>query len=335
MAERSASRTGIAPGVKLRGADKLRRGAATPLRWHSAAPARRPKPDWLRITLPQSPAVARVRAILRKRGLASVCEQAQCPNLGECFGKGAATFMILGEICTRRCSFCAVAGGIPLPPDESEPRALALAIAEMGLSYAVITSVDRDDLADGGAAHFAACIRETRAHNPGIRIEALVPDFRNRLPQALPTLRQTPPDVFNHNLETVPALYRRVRPGADYENSLRLLAEFRALCPKTPTKSGLMLGLGEEREQVYEVLCDLRRHGVAMITLGQYLQPGPHHLPVARFVPPEEFEEWRGIGAELGFEHVASGPLVRSSYHAEQQHEARSAPPASATDAGV
>ncbi len=322
MAERRTSRTGLAPGVKLRGADKLQRGAV-PLRWRSETRTRPAKPPWLRVSLPQSPTVARVRSILRRRRLASVCEQAQCPNLGECFGKGTATFMILGEICTRRCAFCDVASGIPLPPDEEEPRSLALAIAEMGLRYAVITSVDRDDLADGGAAHFAACIRETRAHNPGIRIEALTPDFRNRIARALPVLVQTPPDVFNHNLETVPALYRRVRPGADYRGSLRLLAEFRTQCPGTPTKSGLMLGLGEERDQVYEVLCELRQHGVTMLTLGQYLQPGAHHLPVSRFVPPEEFEQWRETGLELGFEHVASGPLVRSSYHAELQHEAR------------
>ncbi len=303
----------LAVGEKQRGADKVWRIAATPL------PAQRRKPDWIRVRLSTSPKVAKVRAVLRRHRLASVCEEAQCPNLGECFGAGTATFMVMGDICTRRCSFCDVAHGKPLPLSADEPAKLAAAVAEMGLSYVVITSVDRDDLTDGGAAHIAACVHAVRQRCPGIRIETLVPDFRNCLARALPLLTAEPPDVFNHNLETVPALYRTVRPGARYQHSLSLLAEHRRLCPTVPTKSGLMLGLGEQVEEIHTVLADLRHHGVEMLTLGQYLQPSPHHLAVQRYLPPAEFAELEVVARQLGFAQVASGPLVRSSYHADLQ----------------
>jgi lipoic acid synthetase len=269
--------------------------------------------------MPASPEVARIKEILRRHKLASVCEEANCPNIGECFSGGTATFMIMGEICTRRCPFCDVAHGRPNPLDAAEPRELALAIAEMGLRYVVITSVDRDDLLDGGAAHFAACIRETRMLSPGIRVEVLVPDFRGRMDVALDVLVQQPPDVFNHNLETVPRLYREARPGADYQWSLDLLRRHKELCPEVLSKSGLMLGLGETDREIIEVMGDLRAHGVDMLTMGQYLQPSRNHLPVKRFVPPEQFVELGRIAESLGFRSVASGPLVRSSYHADQQ----------------
>ena len=302
----------LARGVKLRGAEKVRR---LPVRDMTALR----KPDWLRVCVSPSPGIGRIREILRRRGLVTVCEEASCPNLGECFSKGTATFMIMGDICTRRCPFCDVAHGRPLPLRPQEPQELAAAIAEMGLRYTVITSVDRDDLPDGGGAHFAACVRAVREKNPGIRIEILVPDFRNRMEQALPQLLTAPADVFNHNLETVPSLYRRVRPGADYRYSLQLLAEHKRRCPVVPTKSGLMLGLGEKQEEVLEVLRDLRAHRVDMLTLGQYLRPSPHHLQVERFVSPGEFEDLADAARRMGFGQVASAPLVRSSYHAEQQ----------------
>ncbi|MGB2131612.1 MAG: lipoyl synthase, partial [Marinobacterium sp.] len=256
---------------------------------------------------------------LRKHKLASVCEEASCPNLGECFSHGTATFMIMGDICTRRCPFCDVAHGRPnaLAPDE--PRELAEAIADMQLKYVVITSVDRDDLRDGGAQHFADCIRETRERISTIQIETLVPDFRGRMDVALEILNQTPPDVFNHNLETVPRLYRKVRPGADYQWSLDLLKRFKALQPNVRTKSGLMVGCGETNEEIIEVMRDLRAHDVDMITIGQYLQPSRNHLALDRYVTPAEFAEFERIAKELGFTHVASGPLVRSSYHADLQ----------------
>ena len=248
-----------------------------------------------------------------------MCEEASCPNLGECFGHGTATFMIMGEICTRRCPFCDVGHGRPLPLDTDEPQKMADTIQAMELKYVVITSVDRDDLRDGGAAHFVECIEKTRAQTPTIKIETLVPDFRGRVDVAMDILKLAPPDVFNHNLETIPRLYKECRPGADYQGSLDLLKTFSRTCENIPTKSGLMLGLGEEKEEVLEVLNDLREHGVTMLTLGQYLQPTLHHLPVKKFVTPDEFEEYRVIAEEMGFEQVASGPMVRSSYHADLQ----------------
>jgi lipoyl synthase len=276
-------------------------------------------PAWIKAQAPGGPEVARVKAVLRDAGLHTVCEEASCPNLGECFRHGTATFMILGDLCTRRCPFCDVGHGTPLPPDPEEPRHLAEALKAMGLRYVVITSVDRDDLKDGGAAHFAACIRAVRAASPGTRIEILTPDFRGRLDVALDMLAAEPPDVMNHNLETVPRLYKACRPGADYRHSLRLLASFRERCPSVPTKSGIMLGLGETDAEVLEVLRDLRDHAVDMLTIGQYLQPSGHHLPVERFVTPEQFAEFERVAVQMGFKHVASGPLVRSSYHADRQ----------------
>jgi len=305
----------LVPGVKLRAADKM---ARIPVKIEATvAPLR--KPEWIRAKLGSSPEVARIKDILRANELHTVCEEASCPNLGECFGKGTATFMIMGDICTRRCPFCDVAHGRPKPLDTDEPAKLARTIAQLKLRYVVITSVDRDDLFDGGAAHFAACIRESRAASPQLTIEVLVPDFRGRMDPALAIFKDAPPDVFNHNLETVPRLYKQARPGSDYEWSLDLLERFKGLHPNVPTKSGLMLGLGEEIEEIEEVMRDLRAHGVNMLTLGQYLQPSKHHLPVSRFVHPDEFERLRVLGEEMGFAHVASGPMVRSSYHADQQ----------------
>ena len=305
----------LVEGEKLRGANKLRR---IPVKVVPAAELPE-KPPWLRVKIPVSPRIAELRRKLRNHKLASVCEEASCPNLGECFSNGTATFMIMGDICTRRCPFCDVAHGKPRPLDQDEPIELARAIRDLELTYVVITSVDRDDLKDSGAGHFAACIRATRRLNPDIQVEILVPDFRGRMDIALQTLKLTPPDVFNHNLESIPRLYRKVRPGADYAWSLQLLKEFKQLHPDIPTKSGLMLGLGESLEEVREVMRDLRGHDVDMLTLGQYLQPSRHHLPVERFVHPSEFDELRKYGESLGFRHVASGPLVRSSYHADQQ----------------
>jgi len=276
-------------------------------------------PPWIRAQAHASPQVMRLKALLRKARLHTVCEEASCPNLGECFHHGTATFMILGDLCTRRCPFCDVGHGKPQPPDAQEPERLAGAVAAMGLNYVVITSVDRDDLRDGGAAHFAACIRAVRERSPHTRIEILTPDFRGRLNLALEILAAEPPDVMNHNLETVPRLYRACRPGADYAHSLRLLAEFKTRCPQVPTKSGIMLGLGETDAEVEKVLRDLRAHDVDMLTIGQYLQPSRHHLPVERFVPPEQFARFERLGLELGFKNVASGPMVRSSYHADRQ----------------
>ncbi|MGD8617558.1 MAG: lipoyl synthase [Gammaproteobacteria bacterium] len=277
------------------------------------------KPAWIRARSPSDPAVSRLKGILRENRLHTVCEEASCPNLGECFTGGTATFMIMGDICTRRCPFCDVAHGRPDPLDSEEPENLARTIAAMGLSYVVVTSVDRDDLRDGGAAHFSACIEAIRARNPGIRIEVLVPDFRGRMDRALDILVKSPPDVFNHNLETVPGLYKKVRPGSDYAWSLNLLQRFKALHPGVPTKSGLMLGIGEEIGEVEQVMRDLRAHDCDMLTLGQYLQPSLHHLPLVRYVHPDEFKRLGEFGYELGFTHVASGPMVRSSYHADQQ----------------
>jgi lipoic acid synthetase len=305
----------IIQGEKLRGAAKM---ARIPIR---IEPTERPprKPPWIRAKSPATPEVARLKRILRQNALHTVCEEAACPNLGECFGHGTATFMIMGDICTRRCPFCDVAHGRPNPLDPNEPENLALTINAMRLNYVVVTSVDRDDLRDGGAAHFAACIQQIRALNPHIRLEILVPDFRGRMDVALQVFADAPPDVFNHNLETVPRLYKQARPGADFQWSLRLLKRFKAQHPTVPTKSGLMLGLGEEITEVVQVMRDLRAHDCEMLTLGQYLQPSRYHLPVIRFVAPEEFERLGEIGRDLGFSHVASGPMVRSSYHADQQ----------------
>ncbi len=277
------------------------------------------KPAWIRAKSPAGPEVQRLKSVLRGQHLHTVCEEASCPNLGECFTHGTATFMIMGDICTRRCPFCDVAHGRPDPLDQDEPRHLAETIHAMGLRYVVVTSVDRDDLRDGGAAHFVDCIQSIREHNPDTRIEILVPDFRGRMDRALDILRQSPPDVFNHNLETVPRLYKKARPGSDYQWSLTLLKNFTQEHPGVPTKSGLMLGLGETLEEVEQVMRDLRDHNVNMLTLGQYLQPSKHHLPVDRYVHPDEFEQLREIGEAMGFSQVASGPMVRSSYHADQQ----------------
>ena len=306
-------------GVKELGADKLARNTA---QFDEDAPVLR-KPPWIRVRLPAGNAVASLKSQLRDNRLVTVCEEATCPNIHECFNKGTATFMILGEICTRRCSFCDVAHGRPKPPDESEPESLARTIHDMKLRYVVITSVDRDDLRDGGAEHYARCLNHIRELSPDIKLEILVPDFRGkgRMERALKILKTSPPDVFNHNLETVKPLYPNVRPGADYEWSLDLLKRFKAQHPDIPTKSGIMLGLGEKSEQVEEVLKDLRAHDVDMVTIGQYLQPTPHHHPVLRYWTPEEFEELAKLGYGLGFTHMASGPLVRSSYHADLMAE--------------
>ncbi|WP_303902172.1 lipoyl synthase [Thiohalomonas denitrificans] len=284
-------------------------------------PAERPlpKPRWIRAKAPTSPEVMRLKGILREQRLHTVCEEAACPNLGECFQHGTATFMIMGDICTRRCPFCDVAHGRPNPLDSDEPAHLAETVKAMGLRFVVVTSVDRDDLRDGGAGHFADCVAAVREQSPETAVEILVPDFRGRLEPALEALGKAPPDIFNHNLETVPRLYRKARPGADYQWSLDLLQRFREQHPQVPTKSGLMLGLGEEPGEILEVLRDLREHGCDHLTLGQYLQPSRHHLAVERYVPPEEFREAGAQARSLGFTHVASGPMVRSSYHAEQQ----------------
>ena len=280
------------------------------------------KPAWIRARFPGTPEVARLKKILRGHGLNTVCEEASCPNLGECFGNGTATFMILGDVCTRRCPFCDVAHGRPQPVDTGEAIRLAETVREMGLQYVVVTSVDRDDLRDGGAQHFADCIGALRAACPELEIEILTPDFRTRVDKALDLLAAQLPDVFNHNLETVPRLYKRVRPGADYQHSLNLLKDFKKRFQNVPTKSGLMLGLGEEISEVEAVMQDLRDHGVSLLTLGQYLQPTRHHLPVERYVDPQEFEMLAKNGYEMGFSHVASAPMVRSSYHADQQAKA-------------
>lgn len=306
----------LEPGAKQLAGDKIGR---SPVQFQDAPVLR--KPSWIRVRLPAGNAVQQLKSKLRENRLVTVCEDASCPNIHECFSHGTATFMIMGDVCTRRCSFCDVAHGRPKPLDADEPRRLAATVADMGLKYVVITSVDRDDLRDGGAQHFVDCIRETRAAAPGIRIEILTPDFRGkgRMERALEILAQDPPDVFNHNIETVPDLYRNVRPGADYAWSLELLKRFKAQHPDVATKSGIMLGLGETQEQVEATLRDLRAHDVDMITIGQYLQPSPSHHPVLRYWTPEEFKAFEDYGMALGFEHVASGPMVRSSYHADRQ----------------
>jgi len=290
----------------------------------AVAPAGRlSKPGWIRVrAASEGSRFTEIKQILREKKLHTVCEEASCPNIGECFGKGTATFMILGDLCTRRCPFCDVAHGRPLAPDPEEPEHLAQTIAALKLSYVVITSVDRDDLKDGGAGHFVECIRAVRERSPATRIEVLVPDFRGRLPRALEVLDAALPDVMNHNLETVPRLYRKARPGGNYPHSLTLLKEFKARHPHVPTKSGLMVGLGETDHEILEVMRDLRAHDVDMLTIGQYLQPSPHHLTVERYVHPDTFAMFEREAQSLGFTHAAVGPMVRSSYHADQQAHA-------------
>jgi len=283
-----------------------------------------PKPRWIRARAPSGPEVARLKNLLREHQLHTVCEEAACPNLGECFRHGTATFMIMGKNCTRRCPFCDVGHGRPEPLDANEPRQLADAIAEMALRYVVITSVDRDDLRDGGAQHFVDCIKAVRETSPETGIEILVPDFRGRLDKALDILGAGLPDVMNHNLETVPRLYKQARPGADYHHSLKLIRDFGERFDNIPTKSGLMVGLGETNGEIEEVMRDLRDHGCNMLTIGQYLQPSSHHLPVLRYVTPDEFKHFEEIGLAMGFDNVASGPMVRSSYHADLQAKGES-----------
>ncbi len=299
-----------------RGADKV---AKIPVEVEPTVGPLPRKPAWIKAKAPTDPRVLALKQLLREKSLHTVCEEASCPNLGECFAHGTATFMIMGALCTRRCPFCDVAHGRPLPLDQGEPAHVAEAVLTMGLRYVVITSVDRDDLRDGGAAHFAACVSAVRAASPQTRIEILVPDFRGRMARALDGLSVAPPDVFNHNLETVPRLYLQARPGSDYAWSLDLIRQFKARFPQVPTKSGLMLGLGEEIPEVEAVLRDLRAHDCDMVTIGQYLQPSRAHLPVARYVDPTEFVALAEYGRTLGFDNVASGPLVRSSYHADRQ----------------
>ena len=302
-------------GEKLRSADKVER---IPVKVIPTVDVLR-KPEWMRIKLSISPKVQQVKNVLRKHKMATVCEEAACPNLNECFSHGTATFMIMGEICTRRCPFCDVGHGKPNPLDTEEPANLARAIAEMELRYVVITSVDRDDLRDGGAQHFANCIQQARDLSPHLTVEVLVPDFRGRMTPALDILSDTPPDVFNHNMETVPRLYREARPGANYQWSLKLLKEYAIRNTNVPTKSGLMVGLGENKEEMFRTLDDLRNHNVSMLTVGQYLQPSVSHLPVDRFVHPDEFNEYTEYALSIGFKQAACGPLVRSSYHADKQ----------------
>ena len=307
----------VVQGVKLKGLDKV---ARIPIKVVPSTTVKR-KPAWIRAKAPTGDRVRQLKARLRENNLFTVCEEASCPNLGECFSKGTATFMIMGDICTRRCPFCDVGHGRPNSLDVSEPVNLARTINAMDLRYVVITSVDRDDLRDGGASHFVECILETRKLNSDIKIEILTPDFRGRMDVALEIMTQAPPDVFNHNLESVPSLYKKIRPGSDYQWSLDLLQTFKRMHPQVPTKSGLMLGLGEEIDEVKQVLRDMRAHDVNMLTLGQYLQPSLDHLAVERFVTPAEFDELGAYAESIGFDQVASGPMVRSSYHADLQAE--------------
>tara|TARA_B110000914_G_scaffold102997_1_gene90316 strand:+ start:592 stop:1572 length:981 start_codon:yes stop_codon:yes gene_type:complete len=304
-------------GEKLRSADKVER---IPVKVIPTVDVLR-KPPWMRVRLSASPKVQEIKDILRSHKMATVCEEAACPNLHECFSGGTATFMIMGEICTRRCPFCDVGHGKPNPLDINEPTNLANAIHEMGLKYVVITSVDRDDLRDGGAQHFADCIREARVLSPNLKVEVLVPDFRGRMESALDILTTTPPDVFNHNMETISRLYREARPGANYEWSLKLLKEYKARNPGVKTKSGLMVGLGETKDELLRTLDDLRAHDVDMLTVGQYLQPSAAHLAIDRFVHPDEFAEYTEYAESIGFKQAACGPLVRSSYHADKQEK--------------
>ncbi len=309
-----------AAGVKHKGESKTARVFAK-YAIQPVAAERLRKPDWIRVRAASSPRFNEIKTILREHRLHTVCEEAACPNIGECFSKGTATFMIMGDICTRRCPFCDVGHGRPLPLDADEPVNLAQTIAALKLAYVVVTSVDRDDLRDGGAGHFVDCIRAVREHSPRTQIEVLVPDFRGRLGRALDLLAEAPPDVMNHNLETVPRLYRQARPGADYAHSLELLAEFKARVPGVPTKSGLMVGLGETDEEILATMRDMRAHGIDMLTIGQYLQPTGGHLPVLRYVHPDVFTQFEREAIGMGFRHAAVGALVRSSYHADRQAE--------------
>lgn len=301
-------------GIKKRGIDKIRIKVETTIPSSSLK-----KPDWIKVKHLDADAVTQLKDRLRNNKLHTVCEEAFCPNIGECFSNGTATFMVLGDICTRRCAFCDVAHGRPLMPDPSEPERLAASVKAMGLKYVVITSVDRDDLEDGGSKHFVKCINAIRQLESNVLVEILVPDFRKCLPVALEHLSGEIPDVFNHNIETVPRLYKTVRPGSDYQHSLKLLSDFKKINPEIPTKSGIMLGLGENKEEVVTVLHDLKAHGVDLVTIGQYLQPGKHHHPVMRYVSPHEFDDLRDIAIDIGISDVAAGPLVRSSYHADKQ----------------
>jgi len=305
-------------GAKQKAAAKLSR---IPVKVEQAEVLK--KPEWIRVKA-GSPSTRfyEIKQILRESNLHTVCEEASCPNIGECFGKGTATFMIMGDKCTRRCPFCDVGHGRPDPLDAHEPRNLAQTIARLKLKYVVITSVDRDDLRDGGAQHFVDCIRATRELSPGTTIEVLVPDFRGRDDRALEILKAAPPDVMNHNLETIPRLYKEARPGSDYAFSLNLLKKFKALHPGVPTKSGLMVGLGETDEEILHVMRDMREHGIDMLTIGQYLAPSTSHLPVRRYVHPDTFKMFEAKALEMGFSHAAVGAMVRSSYHADQQAHA-------------
>lgn len=303
------------PSKKAIGKDKLSR---IPVKIEATTKPLR-KPDWIRIKLPTDNKVQQLKNLLHDNHLVTVCEEASCPNLNECYSHGIATFMIMGDKCTRRCAFCDVGHGRPDPLDADEPKNLANTVKTMGLKYVVITSVDRDDLRDGGAAHFVACTNETRKLVPNIKIEVLVPDFRGRMEKALDALEKGLPDVFNHNVETVPRLYKAIRPGSDYAWSLKLLKDFKTRFPNIPTKSGLMVGLGETKEELIEVMKDMREHNIDMLTIGQYLQPTKYHAPVLRYATPDEFNEYAKLAEEMGFSNVASGPLVRSSYHADKQ----------------
>ena len=306
----------LQPGIKLRGKDKIDRAPATIEPTTNAT--RLAKPNWIRAKLPSGKVVRDMKAKLRENKLHTVCEEANCPNLGECFGKGTATFMIMGAVCTRRCTFCAVGHGRPNLLDKDEPINLARTVATMGLRHVVITSVDRDDLRDGGARHFVDCIDKIRELSPKTSIEILTPDFRGREERALDILLKSPPDIFNHNLETTERLYFEARPGSDYQVSLNLLKNFKSACPDVPTKSGIMVGLGETDKEVIQVLDDMRKHNIEMLTIGQYLQPSNYHMPVKRYVSPNQFKEYQVQGLAIGFNHVASGPLVRSSYFADE-----------------
>lgn len=303
------------PQTHQRNAEKL---ARIPIKVETNGEVLR-KPDWIRVKISANEEITRIKKTLRENNLHTVCEEAACPNLAECFSHGTATFMIMGDICTRRCPFCDVAHGKPQPLDQQEPLNLAKTIKAMSLNYVVITSVDRDDLRDGGAGHFSDCIKAIRELSPKTKIEVLVPDFRGRMDKALEILRQQPSDVFNHNLETVPRLYKQARPGAKYQESLSLLKKYKDLLPQAKTKSGLMLGLGEQEDEVKQVMKDLREHGCSMLTLGQYLQPSKDHLPVKEYITPKQFDRYAIMAKKIGFDNVASAPLVRSSYHADIQ----------------
>ncbi len=305
----------VVQGEKLRGEDKLKR---IPIKIEPTTEMPR-KPDWIRVKLPTGNEIANVKEMLRSKKLHTVCEEASCPNLPECFSHGTATFMIMGDICTRRCSFCDVAHGRPNALDAEEPQNVADSVRQMKLKYVVVTSVDRDDLRDGGAQHFADVTNAIREQSPTTKVEVLVPDFRGRMEIALDNMANGLPDVFNHNLETAPRLYKQVRPGSDYQWSLDLLKNFKQRFPEIPTKSGIMVGLGETDEEVEQVMFDMRRHDIDMITIGQYLQPSKFHSPVDRFVTPEQFKKYEELGYKIGFKNVASGPMVRSSYHADKQ----------------